>query len=531
MKIGGVEVDARSVNGRKLKELSERPEEFIGRLKIVDEKGQERYFDTPFSEQILALEDFMSPAETVIHYKPRQIGDTTVATAYNFNYLYWCPDPVRCLVVADSYESTDAIFGRVRHYYRSLPNFMKRKVGKSNKRELVYEDTMAGFRCMTAGGKSEARGWTYQRLHADELAFWPNAEEVWASITSTMHEGPHRKTIIISTADGPGNLYHQKVLAAIEAERKGDQNVRFRFFKWSDHVSYQLEPPNGWEPDQGEWELSQHHGLTMPQVYWRHDKIHGVNGIGLTRFRREYPLTIEDGFAVFDGSWFDADYLNQLISTVAPVEGSVRIFERPVPGETYAMGVDPSWCNGGDNAVAQILSSNGQQVATLSMNEGGEILFATKAIELALHYNKARTLVESNTGGAGTVVIREFQKAGVPLWSQTTTSSGGMSRVPKYWTTSRGSKQEGYAHLRQMVNGDALQLSDLTTIQELMHIREFNGKIEGQDGYHDDHADALMLAEWNRRSLPTADIAPHLRPKRYYARRNPFNVARRFGES
>ena len=147
-----------SHEGKKLKELATHPEEFIGRLKIVDEKGQERYFDTPFSEQVLALQDFMSPAETVIHYKPRQIGDTTVATAYNFNYLYWCPDPVRCLVVADSYESTDAIFGRVRHYYRSLPEFMKRKVGKSNKRELVYEDTMAGFRCMTAGGKGHGRG-------------------------------------------------------------------------------------------------------------------------------------------------------------------------------------------------------------------------------------------------------------------------------------------------------------------------------------------------------------------------------------
>ena len=181
--------------------------------------------------------------------------------------------------------------------------------------------------------------------------------------------------------------------------------------------------------------------------------------------------------------------------------------------------------------MAQVLSSNGKQVATLSMNEGGEILFATKAIELAMHYNKARSLIESNPGGAGTVVIREFQKMGLPLWSKTVTSSGGLSKQPKYWTTSRGSKQEGYAHLRQMVNGDALELKDLSTVQELMHIRESRGRIEGQDGYHDDHSDALMLAEWNRRSLPTADIAPHLRPKRYYARRNPFNTIKRFGES
>ena len=43
MKIGGTHGDARSVDGKKLKELAQRPEEFIGRLKIVDEKGQERY--------------------------------------------------------------------------------------------------------------------------------------------------------------------------------------------------------------------------------------------------------------------------------------------------------------------------------------------------------------------------------------------------------------------------------------------------------------------------------------------------------
>lgn len=507
-----------------LKALAENPAEFISRLKIVDEKGQERLFNTPFDEQVLALQDFMSPAETVIHYKPRQIGDTTVATAYNFNYLYWCPDPVRCLVVADSYESTDAIFGRVRHYYRSLPSMLKRPVGRSNKRELIFEDTQAGFRCMTAGGRSEARGWTYQRLHADELAFWPNAEEVWASITSTMHEGPHRKIVIVSTADGPGNLFHQKVLAALEAQRRGDTSVAFRFFKWSDHVAYRAEIPDGWEPDQAEWELAQTHSLDMQQLYWRHDKIHGVNGIGMRRFRREYPLTIEDGFSMFDGSWFDADYLNDVISSITPMEGELRIYERPYPGLSYAVGVDPSWCNGGDNAVAQVLSSDGRQVATLSMNQGGEILFATKAAELAMHYNRARCLIEANTGGAGPVVIREFHKLGLPLWHKPPAPGANASKTPKYWTTTRGSKEEGYAHLRQVVNGDGLVLNDLTTVQELMHIREVNSKIEGQDGYHDDHSDALMLAEWNRKTLPEARTSPLNRRKRYYARKNPFSA-------
>jgi len=509
----------------RLKALSSHPGEFISRLKIVDEKGQERLFNEPFSEQVLALKDFMSPAETVIHYKPRQIGDTTIATAYNFDYLYWCPDPVRCLVVADSYESTDAIFGRVRHYYRSLPRALRRQVGRSNKRELLFDDTQARFRCMTAGWRSEARVWTYQRLHADELAFWPNAEEVWASITSTMHEGPHRKIIIVSTADGPGNLFHQKVLAAMEAQRNGDESVAFRFFKWSDHAAYSAQTPDGWEPDGEEWELSQKHDLSLEQLYWRHDKIHGVNGIGARRFRREYPLTIEDGFSMFDGSWFDTDYLNDVVSSLTLVQGDLRIYERPYPGLQYAIGVDPSWCNGGDYAVAQVLSSDGRQVATLSMNQGGEILFATKVAELSAHYNRGRCLVEANTGGAGTVVIRELNKVGIPLWHKPAKPGVNASKTPKYWTTTRGSKEEGYAHLRQVVNGDGLALNDLSTVQELMHIREISGKIEGQDGYHDDHADALMLAEWNRRTLPEAKTSPLHHRKRYYARKNPFSAS------
>ena len=72
----------------------------------------------------------------------------------------------------------------------------------------------------------------------------------------------------------------------------------------------------------------------------------------------------------------------------------------------------------------------------------------------------------------------------------------------KDWTTYRGSKEQAYAYARQMVNSDAYYLQDHATIQELMHIREKDGKIEGQDGYHDDHADAFILSCWALRTCP-----------------------------
>ena len=85
---------------------------------------------------------------------------------------------------------------------------------------------------------------------------------------------------------------------------------------------------------------------------------------------------------------------------------------------------------------------------------------------------------------------------------------------------------EAYGHLRQVVNGDNLELNDHATIQELLHIREENGTIEGQDGYHDDHADALVLAEWNRRTIPSSVTRPHGRRKRYNKPRHPMTAVR-----
>lgn len=498
--------------------------EMISRLRIHDKDGVDLPFRTPYNEQAAALQDLMSDARVVVHYKPRQIGRSTVECAYNFHYTYWSTDAVKTLVVAHENDATDAIFSKIRHFNESLPPQLVRPVDRSNRKELIFSDTKAGFRCLTAGGKGQGRAWTYQRLHADELAYWPNAADIWASVTSTLDKsGRHYRVSVLSTANGPGDLFHSKVMAAMEAKRQGDKSVRFRFFRWSDHKAYRMPVPEGWEPSQEEWHLGQVHNLDMSQLFWRHEKIHGVDGIGERRFRREFPLTVEDGFMVFDGSWFDNQYLDEVYASLKHVDGELRIYEQPERGMTYAIGVDPSWCNGGDFAVAQVLSRDGRQVATLSCNEGGEVRFAMKVSELAVLYNRARVLCEANTGGAGPVVMRELKNDGHTMWYDQPKIGHRPSKHPKPWTTHHGNKMEGFAHLRQQVNGDALQLNDAPTVQEMMHIREHNGTISGQDGYHDDHAFALMLAEWNRRTLPAEASNVSQFRKRYTAQPNPFS--------
>jgi hypothetical protein len=84
-----------------------------------------------------------------------------------------------------------------------------------------------------------------------------------------------------------------------------------------------------------------------------------------------------------------------------------------------------------------------------------------------------------------------------------------------------------YSFARQLINADGLELNDHSTIRELMHIRDINGKIEGQDGYHDDHSDALILAIWGLRTLPGFDGNEKHMPRERIRNLNPMERIRR----
>lgn len=487
------------------------PYEFIAGMEFADEKGQLRNFAEPFQEQILALDDFITPGvHTVCHLKPRQIGDTTVCTAAWFWLIFTSPDPVRCLILANDDDATKNIFGKIRSYWRSLPRWIrkKRKVLSESAGELVFADTGAGFKVLTAGGKGHGRSFTFQMVLAEEMAFWPEskAADVWASVQSTQHEGPYNRTAILSTPNGRGNLYEQKVRQAMAAWERGDAGVRFRFFRWFDHDAYRKAPPKTWEPTEDEWLYGQRFRLDLQQLYWRHDKVWGVKGIGPDKFRKEYPATVEDGFRVIEGSWFDLDLIEALeasLQPATPVDG-LSVYEAPVRGRRYVAGVDPSWCFGGDDFVCQIMDEFGKQVAVFATNVGGTHLAAQKAAGLIQTYNKAKTLLERNPGGGGVQTYEVLRDAGVHLYNP-----GG-----KPFTTNATTRPVMLGDLRTDFNGDLLDVLDVPTVREMGHFRSRDGKIEGGrpeglDGVGDDRVMALALANKARRSLPAVSSTRH----------------------
>jgi hypothetical protein len=490
---------------------------FISRLRFEDATANVASFSRPFSEQRALIEALMdSSTRSVVVLKPRQIGITTANCAETFWETYAATKPLRTIVAADHNKTTKSIFKKFTTYYNFLPAALKSanpfKINQNDK-TLISERSGALIDHMTARGNAHGRGWTYQRMIAEELAFWTHPEDVWAGLRSTLHEGPDTKIIIVSTPNGPGNFYHERVLNAMEAERNGDESTKFIFSRWSDHSTYRLDPPSSWEPDEEEWQLKQLYELDMSQLYWRHEMIHGVEGMGERRFRREFPLTVEDGFIVLEGCWFDSDYLNDRLHDLPnELRSELRVYLRPDMGVSYVIGCDPSWCTGGDFAVACVLDEYGNQCAVLSIQHGGEDRFCEELTNLSRYYNNARVLCEANTGGAGRIVIKALLREGTPIWRD---------QHGKDWTTSRGNKEMAYGNARQLLNGDAFLLNDHASIQELMHVREVKGRIEGQDGYHDDHADAFVLAVWALRTCPGWQGKPKYSRREFQGRRNP----------
>lgn len=504
--------------------------EYMSRLEIEVKRSEDGgpggtiRFDTPNREQLIAQQWYAPGIDLVVDVKARQVGRSTQEQANVQARCHTSRVPHRVLVMTNHQTTTDGWIRRAEVFRDGMPKALLRQAPMNinlGKSVIKFPLNNSIINLELAGGKSQGRGGTYDGFVGEEVGFWRNAREVYAAATNALSDDT--PIHLISTPSGPGTLYHEKVLYAQRRMELGDPRVKLNFFPWFLHHSYQKAPPPDWEPTQAEVDFALLHGLDlgadgelvsvkdMRRLYWRHDRIWGARGIGENLFRREYPSTLEEGFLDWKGGWYDTAYINSLLAVHIGQEitGELRIYRRPEAGELYAIGADPSWCVGGDYFAAVVMDSRGRVCAVLHTNKGGEIRAAQMLSRLAGVYNKALVLVEANTGGAGPVILRLLQSEGVKVWC---TWDNGKQ---KFWTTvggTAGNKALAYSHSRQMVNAGGHDIPDLPLLRELLAIREEKGRIEGQDGNHDDLADALVLAEQCRLALPNAEV---LRPQRH----------------
>jgi len=477
---------------RQLLELIADPVRFISKLKIIDKNGKLITL-TPNGEQVRIIEALEQGEDTLI-LKGRQIGSSTIVSAYLFWKAYTSTEPLTIAILSHKLASSKHLLEIHKTFYHNLPQFLKRPLSVENTTEMKFKDSGASIIAVSAEGKGGLRSFTCSYLQISEYAFAPNPDELKATALSALNNG---QLVIESTANHFNDALHQEIMRS----ERGDAKWNYLFFKWFDHKDYQEELPANEEIEWSnvELDLKEKFSLTDEQLYWRRLKLSKIGN--LHKFQREYPATIEDAYSIAGNVYLSREDFEEIeIINVEP--HTANVFDEPDPNDRYAIGVDVSAGVGRDYSVIYVLSKTTHQpVLIWRSNEVSPVYLAERIVDFANDYNKALVLVESNN--FGNVVLNEMSHMGYrKIWK----------KDGKDWITTLKSKTAMFENLKDEIVTGYIHLLDNIVYSELRAITvNDRGNIElaNQDGAHSDNAVALALGYMCLQSIRIKDV-PYL---------------------
>lgn len=221
--------------------------------------------------------------------KGRQQGCSTYVGARYYHRTTWSRG-LRTFILTHEDKATANLFEMVNRYHDHCPVFVKPSTGAANAKELFFDKLDSGYLVATAGTKGVGRSATIQLFHGSEVAFWPNAETHAAGVLQAVPDEPGTEVILESTANGIGNLFHQKWQ---DAERGIGEFIAV-FVPWYWQEEYRKPVPPDFALSDAEQEYADAYGLDAEQMAWRRNKLAELKDEAL--FKQEYPATAAEAF-------------------------------------------------------------------------------------------------------------------------------------------------------------------------------------------------------------------------------------------
>jgi hypothetical protein len=468
------------------------PIAFISRLSIIDKKGKKIRL-VPNSEQIRIIQALVEEDDTLI-LKGRQIGSSTIVSAYLFWKLWTATEPITIAILSHKLASSKHLLDIHKTFYHNLPKFLKRPLDIENTTAMRFADSGAGIIAVSAEGKGGLRSFTCSYLQISEYAFAPQPEELKATALSALNNG---QLIIESTANYFNDALHQE----ITAHERGEAKWNYLFFPWFEHKGYREKTDKDFVMTDTESALAEQWGLDPEQIYWRRNKLGKIGN--KQKFAREYPSCIEDAYSVAGNVYLQRDDFDDIeIVQIDPIETTVLC--EVDPQDRYAIGVDVAAGVGQDFSVIYVLSKKTHQIVCVyRSNEISPAYLAERIVDFATTYNGAHVLVESNN--FGNVVLNEMHHMGYnKIWKD---------EKGRDWITTLQSKTAMFENLKGLIQGGYISMLDNIVYSELRSITvNDRGGIELKylDGAHSDNSVALSLAYMalNKVNLPQQEYLP-----------------------
>lgn len=461
------------------------------------------------------------------------------------------------LIAAHEDDASATLFGMCRRFLDAIPEPFRAGRAEDSKSAIELAAPLGGrvvHRSVKSGGGSarnqgKGRSAALHWLHASEASRWDDPEAFWHGAVQCVEDYAGTMILIESTANGFG--WFQEMWAeaaagwalrldrasgalswACESPGASRSDLTPVFLSWLEEPKYSLPFDSDADRaalladlDPDERALAEGLGATPERLHWRRRTLWGSKFKGdLAAFREEYPATPAEAFRssgrkVFDLASLDA--VERSIRRSSPQatrwraqdgalvpfgDGEIAIWKEPVPGRSYAMGVDGSYGKpAGDFMCAQVLDTSSlEQMAQVRVRASDSEEFAAMAAALGRRYDEALAVIEIN--GPGLAVLKAMDRLGYPSFYyriQADDSTGEPCKAYGWWSSAKSRRwmvAELVGAVRASPSGAGLVLHDLGTVDEMRGwrlVQSPGGQVKeapsGRDG-HDDRITALGLA-------------------------------------
>ena len=410
---------------------------------IIDKAGERVLLKFNQAQQIVykivCKRLYMRKRCAFVILKARQHGITTLIEALGHVFTMFRGNQ-SCVIIANTTENANKIFAKMDYFQKNLPNELKRALVSKTGNQMVTENSPSSIRVAPATTDA-VRGTTLTFFEGSEVAFWDDQNGVLSSVLGAMPSveiNPVTFIFLESTAHGFNEF---KDLWDESCSVPENQAIYVPIFlpRFINDEYRALEPLDERSLTPFEKEKMEKHHLDLYQMaFWRNKFIEFKQNRPLTL--QEFPFDPNDcfistGSGVFNSEFvekrkvvvrdipyltgfmrhnltaIDGDIDRLVMSNVEFVEseiGILKVWEKPIDGVPYVVGVDMAVGLGNDNsAVFVYRNDTKKQVASMTCNSLPADVFSYDVMALTYWYNNALIAPEVNYG---TTLIRIIKK-------------------------------------------------------------------------------------------------------------------------
>ncbi|KKN74046.1 hypothetical protein LCGC14_0393860 [marine sediment metagenome] len=496
--------------------------------------------------------------------KSRQKGVSTLIEAVLFDTVDRSPNKSAIVISHDKTSSAHLLRMSMRFYHK-LPE-QEQKPLKAESKELIQYQMPhdSDMRIDTARNVGAGASFTHQYAHLSEVARFGedgvDPAELFGNLMPSIPSIPDSMVFVESTAEAHGDFFHNLWKDA----KAGNNNFIPLFFPWYYGEDYALPfKDNGarqdFEASLDDEEVALREQIerealpldVLEQLHWRRWEIKDMPS--KDEFRRAYPSNDVECFQAAGVCRFDRGViLNDMLPNChpPPLEGVLeevdvnfkipfglgvgtekviqlkpdsggwfKVWEVPVKGRRYAIGVDTSEGIETEDSVTDPSSvhvvdiTNGRVVCAMHGYICPDLL-GGELVNLGQYYEGALILVEANNTGLTT--LKALNRLRYPrIYHRSVEEERGRRQTRKMgFKTTSVTRGPLIDFLAGAIRDKEIFVPDSDALDECIgFVRNKAGKYEAGTGGHDDRVFSLALAWKGLMELPAYVDPPDERPE------------------